>query len=457
MKEAMLLIPLALLFSSVGADTLHLKGGRKVVGKVIEQNEDTIRIQLSDADPVPMDIARTEVIGIVPGAAPWEEQTPLRAEYANRREAVQAADDREHLTLADWCWEQGLYHEAANELVEFLQAVPMDRVATDLLRKVGSVTPITFHIERLAEAYRLKTEDAETLFSIATWAKEAGAEKSTVVQLLVKVLHIDPRHAEAEAVLRSLRMRPVDGLWVREADYFRNTLGLKLADDGLWLSREEFSLKDNKRKLEKQLDGARNALQVVKGALADARELREEAQAKRPQLEADARAQALLVEQAERAEAAARHQVEAARLEVTSKRRRVEIASNFLSQVKNQHAKEAPGEPCYCNLAYAQRDYEIASEELRVVTEKASIFDRQLSDASTESRRARTVEDQIRNQLKSLPTAGEIESEIAELESDRERAARELATLDSQVAAAVADWEKAGKTAKERLDSFRKR
>lgn len=88
------------------ADTLHLKDGRKLEGKILEESETEIKIEVQfGRSRAAMTVARKDILRIEKGALPDEE-------FRKRLEELDPADLAGHQALIDWCKTKKLLDQA---------------------------------------------------------------------------------------------------------------------------------------------------------------------------------------------------------------------------------------------------------------------------------------------------------------------------------------------------------
>ena len=116
----------ALAAGSVSADVVHLKGGGKVVGKVVSTADGKIRVQTVAGT---LSFSASEAVSIDYQPTPEEV-------YAERVAAVDRKDTGALLALADWCAGQGLRTQEDEALRWVLGVDPND---ADARRRLGFV------------------------------------------------------------------------------------------------------------------------------------------------------------------------------------------------------------------------------------------------------------------------------------------------------------------------------
>lgn len=127
--RCLLVLALVSLATPLAADTIHLKNGGTIEGKILSRTEDGVEIQLGRSRVV---VAQARIQRIELGPAPWDV-------YRERAAAIEAGDLDAHLALALWAKERSLPDEADEQFERVLAIDPDHGEARRLLghRKVG--------------------------------------------------------------------------------------------------------------------------------------------------------------------------------------------------------------------------------------------------------------------------------------------------------------------------------
>lgn len=118
MPRARLSPRLATIFAAIfavplHADTIRLKGGRALHGKIEAQSETTVRFRTTSGT---IEISRDEIVLIEHGPAPWEEYDRVKGDYPD------TADGQFRLAL--WCESHGLSAEARRHYERVIELNP---------------------------------------------------------------------------------------------------------------------------------------------------------------------------------------------------------------------------------------------------------------------------------------------------------------------------------------------
>ncbi len=107
MRRLVVLLLLSLLLPGfLWADTIHLKDGRKLEGKILEETENEVKIEVQfGRSRAKMTVERKDIVRIELGALPDEE-------FRKRLEALDPADLEGHQALIEWCQEKKLLDQA---------------------------------------------------------------------------------------------------------------------------------------------------------------------------------------------------------------------------------------------------------------------------------------------------------------------------------------------------------
>jgi hypothetical protein len=120
-------MPLVLLLSSVGsADTVYLKGGGKVSGRIVTRTDTEVEV---DVGAGTMKVSMANVDRIVEGASSL-------SEYASRSAALGPRDVNGWRELARWASSQGLNTQAKQAYEKVLALAPGDAEANQALGQV---------------------------------------------------------------------------------------------------------------------------------------------------------------------------------------------------------------------------------------------------------------------------------------------------------------------------------
>jgi hypothetical protein len=120
------LLAVVLLVGAARADILHLKGGGKVEGDIISEDENVIRIKTRYGM---QDIPRNRVESITRSKS-------VRKEFEERRVALAADDAQGHFDLAVWAKKQSLRKEAQALYEKTIEIDPMHKAANEVLGRV---------------------------------------------------------------------------------------------------------------------------------------------------------------------------------------------------------------------------------------------------------------------------------------------------------------------------------
>jgi len=122
MRRLLLILPLAL--ASARADVVRLKNGRTIEGKIIEENEQEVKLHTGSAQ---MTVSRSQIASIE------HREAPLEA-YARRAAELAEDDATGHFELAEFCLKHRLFSQALDELRRVLAIEPEHKVAAGKLR-----------------------------------------------------------------------------------------------------------------------------------------------------------------------------------------------------------------------------------------------------------------------------------------------------------------------------------
>jgi len=119
---------------SILADTVKTKDGRSLEGKVIEENDEQIVLEMEKSiGKVKITILKKNILSVEKTLSPKEQ-------YEQRRAGVKDDDMAGQLALASWCVEKGLKTEAGRHLIQIVTKgaeSPEQADARRLLGKLG--------------------------------------------------------------------------------------------------------------------------------------------------------------------------------------------------------------------------------------------------------------------------------------------------------------------------------
>jgi tetratricopeptide (TPR) repeat protein len=121
-------VPIALLLlpSALAADTVYLKGGGKVSGRIVTRTDSQVEV---DVGAGTMKVSLANVDRIVEGSS-------ALGEYAKRAAAVRPDDAEGWRELGRWARSQGLNTQAAQAYEKVLTVAPSDAEANEALGRV---------------------------------------------------------------------------------------------------------------------------------------------------------------------------------------------------------------------------------------------------------------------------------------------------------------------------------
>ncbi len=119
MRKILFLLAVAaiglLIFCQVaGADTIHLKNGRKLKGKIIEETDSSVTIEVKGGT---LTISRRQIEKI-------EKEKTKKDIYKERAQKLDPKDAKGHFELAMWCKDNNLQEEMKQEIEKVLEIDP---------------------------------------------------------------------------------------------------------------------------------------------------------------------------------------------------------------------------------------------------------------------------------------------------------------------------------------------
>ncbi|MHC4663852.1 MAG: hypothetical protein ACYS8W_19490, partial [Planctomycetota bacterium] len=118
-RYAIICVITLLLYTVAQADVIHTCDGRKIVGKVVNQDEDTVTVKAKYGE---VTIDRDDIERIEKGKLP--EDT-----YKEKADALDKNDAEGHYELGLWCRENRLRPEAKKEFEKAIAADPEHEAA----------------------------------------------------------------------------------------------------------------------------------------------------------------------------------------------------------------------------------------------------------------------------------------------------------------------------------------
>lgn len=204
---AFALLPLA----PARADTVRLKDGQVLEGKVTERDRRTIVVHARYGEVV---VARDDVASITRGVTPDDEY-----EVELRVTVLDDPDDVER--LARWCRERGMTRRAL-DLEERARALREEaaRLAAEEEARARAA---------ILEARREGVRDGEGIYRLALWAEGEGYARAVVERLLREALLADPQHAKARVADELRRSQAAAAAALAEAQRARDAAQGELA------------------------------------------------------------------------------------------------------------------------------------------------------------------------------------------------------------------------------------
>ncbi len=194
MKRA--IVVLALAAAPVFADEVHLRGGGRVTGEIVEQTEESITVDIGGGT---LTVRMSSVVGVEKSVSPMQE-------YRARAAEVPAGDSEAWRELASWATGNALASQATDAWNHVLEILPDDEEANQALGRVRLdgrwvSEEESFRARGYVEFEGAWMTPAERQSILSRRAAEEGAERQAIeaeVRAIEAEQEAERRRAEAE-------------------------------------------------------------------------------------------------------------------------------------------------------------------------------------------------------------------------------------------------------------------
>lgn len=126
-RQAFVIIVVALAAAPVLADDVYLRGGGQITGEIIERSEDSVTVDVGGGGTITARMS--SVVSIEEGISPLQE-------YRTRAEEIPAGDAEAWRELARWATGRALSSQAARAYKQVVEILPNDQEANHALGRV---------------------------------------------------------------------------------------------------------------------------------------------------------------------------------------------------------------------------------------------------------------------------------------------------------------------------------